>query len=451
MKMPQSNDIRDKLINEVRFLLHKGDERNHIVMQLVPQGFNPLFINEVIDYVSAQDKIAVQPQSQPQPQLKSQSQSSSQSSPPQSFSQSQSPSQSQPQQSDSNPVQGISQNGNVMKVEHTHSLSLGTLMFMLMFFIVLLSVSSIMFFTQNNGEEFLLDYEIQLNKGQFNAGSNVEFQSRYTNRGTNNQFDIFINYIIYNAKQENVMEWEKTYAISNVQNDYITQVIPKDIPSGKYYLFSEITYGNDQKATARSLYFDIINEFIVNQTEVNDSTEITIPPINNTEDNVNDSDDGPDEPDEPIPPEPEPVEPISEPDDDDSDEPLDSDDNINDDHPSDDIVDAVQQELDEQEYILEKIEEAKYYALSSNPEDYITAAEICKNFTEAKLVDNCFQQLSKTTNNYWYCAEIGDVAARDFCYISYVIDMNNYEMCNEIVSEKTKKSCYILNPDYSGE
>ena len=392
--MKKDDVIRDNLINEIRFLLHQGKQRNEIVNLLSAKGNSPTFINKLIDYTYQQ----------------------------QSMNKSNYHSEYNPQQTNI-----ISDNQNVVRVEHTHKLSGGTFVFISLFFVILFGSGIFLFLSQKEGDSYLLDYEVQLTKNSLNAGDEVGFDTRYSNMGSKGSYDVFAKYQVINAKQEVIMEWEDTKAVSNVQSYYIHEIIPKNTPAGKYYVYSEVNYGNNQKATARTLYFDLINIAVENNSqplidppedeptkdeppEDESATDDNIPINETSEDNITDI-----TPDEPT-----------------DNEPLDDDPRYSD---------------DPQEVALAIIAEAKTYA-TSDPQN---AANLCFNLTERKLIDNCFQQLAKVSDNYNFCKEIKESAAKDFCYISYVLDMGDYEKCDYIISEKTKKSCRVLNPDYKGE
>jgi len=399
-KMSKKDDgFRDNLINEIRFLLHQGKQRNEIVDLLSAKGNSPLFVNELLDYIYQQQNMN-----------------------------------KSNYHADFNST--ISENNtqanqNIVKVEHTHKLSGGTLFFISLFFIILFGSGLFLFLSQKEGDSYLLDYEVQLTKNSFNAGEEVGFDTRYSNMGSKSSYDVFTKYQVINAKQEVIMEWEDTKAVSNVQSYYIHEIIPENTPAGKYYVYSEVNYGDNQKATARTLYFDLINIVVENNSQ---------PLVDPPEDEPIDDEPTEDKPEEPLTDDDIPINQTDE-------------DNTTTDEPTDDkpeepdTDDDPRYSSDPQELALAIIAEAKTYAISDPQE----AAKLCFNLTEKKLIDNCFQQLAKVSNNYNFCKEIKESAARDFCYISYVLDMEDYEKCDDIVSEKTKKSCRVLNPDYKAE
>jgi len=393
--MPKNNDFRNNLINEVRFFIQSGKSRDEILEVLTKNGVSPRFINELIDYVQSQNGINEE-----------------------SFQSTQ-----QPQQQ------------NVMKVEHTHKLSLGTFAFILLFLVILMASGYFLLFNQEEGGEYLLDYEVELTKDSFYISQYLEFNTKYTNMGSERSYDVFTKYKVINAKQETMMEWEDTKAVSNVQKYYVTQRIPENIPKGKYYVYSEVNYGDSQKATARSLYFDIMEKESTPQPEpVENTTEETMPEENQTEESI-----------------PEENETIIAEENETSEEEIveinqteeEGEEQVNE---TDDGLTEIELQQIKQQEALDAIDMAKSYS-KTDPQK---AANICKNLSETKLTDNCFQQLAKSSKNYNFCTSIRDTPASDFCYLSYVIDVGDYEKCSSIVSEKTKKSCYQLNPEYTG-
>lgn len=422
--MPDS-DLSSELINEVRSLIHQGNDKNAISQILSRRNISKQYITQIIDYVFQQEAMHKEHFESAQ-YISSQHAS----------------------------AQNNGFDNSTLKVEHTHKLSIGTVLVLFLFLGAVVGSSYYLLAGEKKGT-YLLDYEIELRDDTFTSGENLEFNTRYSNMGNEKNYDVSTTYKVMNENQEAVMEWTETKAISHVQNYLIAQRIPYEIPSGKYYIVSDVNYGNNQHATARTLYFSInalsskpvattspmqtsspkaspsvlptvasspvqsasvaATSAVTSIATTSTTASTTATTINGhiTNDALNDTS---------------------------NDSPNDTLSDVSDDI-SDDLT--IEDQQAQNKKILSLIEKAKSIA-SENPQG---AAEICLEFKETKIKDTCFQQLALASENYNFCAEVSATYNKDFCYTSYVLQTKDYEKCELVTSQKAKAGCLSLVPD----
>ncbi|MCB9359024.1 hypothetical protein H6503_03785 [Candidatus Woesearchaeota archaeon] len=398
------DNINDNVINEIRYLIHKGESQDDILKTLQSQKIPVSYAKDMIEYVSKQELLN--------------------------------------QNSYSSRIGNAGAGDQVMRVEHTHKLSFGTVLFLGAFFILLISAVIMLLSSQEKAEQYLLDYELLLSKNSFSIGESIEFNTKYSNMGRKSQYDVFTTYKVIDNQDKVSMIWTETKAVSNVQNYHVMQDIPDDMVPGKYYLISEVEYGDGQKATARTLFFDVVSDKtdtadMSGDDNIEDEASVQEQPEDNLIDDDGNQETDDDQGD------------IQDDNQEEGDNYEDVKYNMPEDNDGQDLSpdDALRQQREFQQMVLSMIEEAKSLSLS-NPTE---SAEICLSLNETKLIDNCFQQIAKHSDNYNFCNEISESMSGDFCYLNYVIDTKDYEKCEEIFSEKTRRSCLYLNPEYVGE
>lgn len=372
---------------------------------------------------------------------------------------------------------------NTIKVEHTHKLSPMTLTVIICVFILILSgVSASIFLFSTPTTDVLLDYEIELPKTFYKTDENIEFYARTSSMGSKKSHDGFITYKLFNENDDEVLKWSDTRALINVQRFMVTHKIPDDIESGKYYISSEIKYGENQRADATSSTFNIIkinnnpnpisqdqqsqqdnnndNNNVANNNEnnvnniattdnqsnnvINSSQNTTIKNTNNTDDegerfrnwnnqqnnnniNNNDTNNNGNNVNTSV---------ISKT----------SDNLYGTEQIPAEVADEAISMQEEQNKIVSTIETAVTFAITEPQK----AGEMCLSLKSQNYIDNCFLTLSYKSMNYKFCESIQRLDSKDLCYMRYVIKQKDYDKCSMIVNPKSKTSCSLLNPNYQG-
>jgi hypothetical protein len=401
-----SNEIRDKIISEIKLLKYAGKDRVSIVNYLIASGYPYSYVQELADYVYASEIRKFN-------NLSNQQFKTNNNVPP-----------------PSNYIKPINKSKIII------------LLFIIIFVSVIIVGATYIILREDKTSSYNVDYELRLSKQEFNTGSELSFEAVVLVRGLTDSLSVSYAFNLFDIDNNPILLWQDSKIVTNIERSMIRKDIPSNLTSGKYYILSEIKFGDDEKVHAKTSLFEIINEEIIEiqppsliETDdiinnithniTNDNTDnltdnITVNLTQNITNNITTD---------------------IEEDDYNLYDDIDNNftDTIND-------RDLVQEQTDFQQRIINLLEEAKSYAVS-NPEK---AALTCYNMSETSLIDTCFQQLTKVSENYMFCEEIKDIYLRDYCYITYVFDTKDYQRCDNIVSVKTKNSCHQTNPDYHG-
>lgn len=278
----------------------------------------------------------------------------------------------------------------------------------------------------NDGEDYALSYSISVPRDVMVQGDALVYAIRYTNWGTIKSHTAEVSYRLIDENRVPVHEWRDSERMTSV--GYRQHQKDVDIPPGRYAITVEVSYGNNQRESATTQYFEIIPsddtqaspteipsldehfEIDENVTDMNETTVMNeTETINqttietNTTTIMNES----------INEEPTPLA------------------NVSSENNSSENTLSIEESTDEELQLLE-------HALDIVETDPQGAADICY---ELKTRDSCLAKLSEKMVNAVFCEDILTQTKADNCFLLYVTKTQNYEICENIVHETLKKTC----------